>query len=228
VSFDAAAAPERGRMADWAFDQLRAAILEGVLGPDERLSVPALAERLNVSRSPVREAVQRLVREGLAVESPHRGAVVASYSAADLVAVYEIREMLEGLAARLAAEHVDPSLRDELQQVHDRHVETVVSGDHAGHMQSDARFHRLVRQGAANEWLIELLDQISGKIQIAMRSTSVSGGPEQALAEHDAILNAIIDGDPDRAEEAARQHVRRLRGMLQESAQGEQMSEHDG
>lgn len=209
------AGPERARVGDWAYGQLRSAILAGKLAPEDRLSVPSLAEDLRVSRSPVREAVFRLVREGLAVDIPHRGAVVASYGLVELAGVYEIREVLEGLAARLAADRCSPALVGELRQTFERHRAAVARGDQPAHLEEDARFHALTRQAAAHEWLMELLDQISGKIHLAMLSTSaISGGREQAIADHERILIAIERGDETEAEIAARSHVGRLRERL--------------
>ena len=222
-------APERGRVADLAFGRLRTAIFERELQAGERLSGPGLGEQLRVSRSPVREAVQRLVREGLAEEVPHRGAAVVAYGARELADVYEIREVLEGLAARLAAEHADNTLVEELAEIHEQHREAVERGDQSAHVALDTRFHALTREGADNAWLSELLDQIRGKIQLAMLSTSVGGGREQALAEHGEILRAIQQRDPDAAERAARTHIARLRRLLRARAEaGEGAAAGDG
>lgn len=212
-------------MADWAFDQLRSAVFDGELKSGDRLSVPALAEQLHVSRSPVREAVQRLVREGLAVEMPHRGAVVADYGAEDMVEIYEIREVLEGLVARLAAERADATLIDELDEVHTRHREVVKSGDQSGHIAHDMRFHQLLREAAGSPWLTDLLDQIRGKIQLAMLSTSLGGGREQAVREHERILEAVRAHDGVEAEQAARAHIERLRLALADRADASAQAE---
>src|SRR5579875_1256952 len=91
------------RIADAVYERIRDAIFTGALPPDARLSVPALADRLGVSRSPVREAVMRLIHDRLAVEEPRRGAVIARIEPADLIHIYEVREALEGLAVSLAA-----------------------------------------------------------------------------------------------------------------------------
>lgn len=213
--------PPRARIADWAFERLQEAIFEGEIEPGQHLAVPTLAEQLNISRSPVREAVQRLIREGLAEEQPHRGAVVAVYGAGELAAVYEIREVLEGLAARLAAQHADESFVDDLTEAHEQHEIVVKADDQSAHVAQDMRFHELTRQAAGNAWLAELLDQIRGRIQLAMLSTSVSGGKEQAVREHREILRAIQQRDPEAAERAARAHVARLRDALRARAAGD-------
>src|SRR5215470_13002902 len=95
------------RIVDSVQDTLRDAIFGGALRAGEALRVPELARRLNVSRSPVREAVLGLVAQGLAVEQPRRGVVVATIAEQDLVAIHEVREFLEAGAARLAARRID-------------------------------------------------------------------------------------------------------------------------
>jgi DNA-binding GntR family transcriptional regulator len=97
--------PPADRIADTVDEKLCNAIFARTLQPGTRLSVPALAAELGVSRSPVREAVLRLTQERLAREEPRRGAVVAHIGPRELTALYEVREVLEGLAARLAVEN---------------------------------------------------------------------------------------------------------------------------
>lgn len=209
--------PERERVADWAYDRIRAAILQGGQGglaPGAHLSVPALAEQLAVSRSPVREAVIRLVREGLAEDEPHRGAAVARVGAAELRRVYEVREVLEGLAARLATQRADRVLLSALSATLEEHRTVVALGDLQAHIEADMHFHRLTRTATGNDPLVVLLDEIQGKIQLAMPTTSVLAGSEQAVRDHEAILAAIQSGDPEEAERVARAHVRRLRHAL--------------
>lgn len=209
--------PERERVSDWAHRQIRAAILRGLRRPGDRLSIPALAAELGVSRSPVREAVQQLVREGLAAEEPHRGAVVARVDAEKLRGVYAVREVLEGLAARDAAEVATPADLDELEQLVAEHREAIDRGDMAAHVDLDMRFHRTTRLLSGNDVLVGFLDQIQGQIQLAMLTTSVRAGAEHALHDHEHILAAIRFGDADAAEAAARSHVTRLRQTLHEA-----------
>lgn len=97
---------ERSRLADAVYERLRQAIFAGEIAPGSRLSIPGLAGRLGVSRSPVREAVLRLVRDGLAVDQPRRGVALIVLDAQNLLPVYEVRAVLEGLAARAAAARV--------------------------------------------------------------------------------------------------------------------------
>lgn len=206
------------RLGDTVYERLRDEILVGVLSPGSRLSVPALAERLTVSRSPVRDAVLRLTQERLAREEPRRGAVVAEVSLADLAALYEVREVMEGLAARLAVENAGRKFVDELAAAVASHEQVVAAADIAGHYVADTRFHQLIRQASGNDEVIRVLDDIQGRVRLAMRSTTVTAGPEQAVCDHRAILEAIRSGDPADAEAAARAHIARLKRELHDNA----------
>ena len=217
------------RIADSVYAALRDAIFAGRLRPGARLSVPALAGQFGVSRSPVREAVLRLTQERLAHEEPRRGAVVASVNVAELARLYEVREVLEGLAARLAVQNRGRRLVDELTSVLAAHAEAIADlppGPHpdtAGgpawaaldaHMSADMRFHGLIREASANPELIGMLEAIQTRVRLAMVTTSVTAGPHLAVADHRAILAAISAADPDLAERRAREHITRLRQNL--------------
>lgn len=205
---------QRRRVGDWVHEMLSQAIFSGELLPGERLSVPTLADKLDVSRSPVREAVQRLVQERLAVETPHHGAVVAKVDDDDLRPLYEVREALEGMAARLATARVDGDQLRQLADIHEDHLKAVRSGDLERHIDLDQRFHRQLRDIASNPWLSGYLDQIQGQVRLAMLSSSLTAGLEQAVADHGEILDAIASRDEDHAEAVARRHIARLRDEL--------------
>src|SRR4051794_22037772 len=98
-------------------DELRSAILEGELAPGERLRAEAVAERLGTSRAPVREALLMLGRGGLVLIEPHRGAVVRAFDAADLLDLYEVRELIEPHAALRAATRIEPQARARLTEL---------------------------------------------------------------------------------------------------------------
>jgi DNA-binding GntR family transcriptional regulator len=202
------------RIADSVYTRLSDAIFAGRLRPGTRLSVPALAAQLGVSRSPVREAVQRLTAERLAREEPRRGAVVASVGTAELARLYEVREVLEGLAARLAVQNQGRRLVGELRSVLAAHELAVASTALAAHTEADLRFHGLIRAASANPELIGMLDSIQARVRLAMVTTTVTAGPRRALVDHQAILAAVSAGDPDLAEQRAREHIARLRQSL--------------
>lgn len=193
---------------------LRERIVTGVSPPGTHLSVPALARELGLSRSPVREAVLRLVREGLAEEIYNRGAVVRLPERAELVNLYQAREPLEGMAARLAARRIDPTGLHRLRRLVRQHSLVAAREDFRGHIDTDAAFHATIRWLAGNPLLERMLDEIQGQVMVAMRSTSASGGMVQAVDEHRAIVDALAGGDPDACEAAARRHIARLTERL--------------
>lgn len=206
---------ERESLADRAYREIRQAILDGQLDPGARLSVPGLATQLGVSRSPIREAVLRLEREGLAASNNNRGAVVATPNGQDLQDLYDVREVLEGLVARQAALRATEDDRTALQRMWEEHREAVEVGDLKRHMSTDLQFHKRLRQACRNPRAIVILDQLSNQIRLALFATaSKPGNPELALREHRDVLDAVVAQDPDEAEHLARAHVSRIKKSL--------------
>lgn len=208
------ALPQQRRVADSVHATLREAILSGRLRPGARLSVPVLAQQLDVSRSPVREAVQRLVQDGLATEEPHRGAGVAELDPDQLVPLYQIREVLEGLAARLAATNATREERQMLRTAHRRHVEALGRGEDQQHVPLDLAFHATLRDASHNPELLQYLERVQGRIAIAILGGRPHQWSQHAIVEHEAILDAVMERDPDAAEAAARAHIARVRGDI--------------
>lgn len=208
--------PARPRVTDEVYGLLVASIFDRRLKPGTRLSVPALASQLGVSRTPVREAIIRLIREGMAAEEPRRGAVVAELRTSDLVSIYELREALEGLAAALAADRVEDVDLGSIEAAFADHRKVVAGGQIDALFRADMAFHHAIWVGSGNLPLLETLEQVQAKVRIAMLTTaSVSAGPARALKDHAKILDAIRDGDRRRADAAAREHIERLRKLLE-------------
>lgn len=210
-------------LADQAYGVLRDAILSHRIPPGSRLSVPEVARQLDISRSPAREAITRIQYEGLADFVPQRGAVVSSIGLDELVEIYDVREVLEGLAARRAAQTADPDLIAALQRVWHQHDRAIADGDVPTHMELDIEFHHLIRSASDNVRLGDALDRLQGQIRLAMFTTaSRGGGMPAALAEHQQLIEVIGSGDGDAAERVARDHIRRLRDSLVAAAHDEQ------
>lgn len=206
-------------LADQAYEELKGAVLANRLQPGDSLSVPALAAQMGISRSPVREAVQRLIHDGLATHVAHRGAVVATVDVEDVRQLYVVREVMEGLAARLATERLDATKVAELRALLEDHERVVASGENEKlHIEMDMAYHRLIREVAGNVHLTAALDTIQGKAHLALHSLWRSpDAPRLALEEHRRIFEAMTAGDTDAAERAAREHVRRLRIRLSQA-----------
>ncbi|WP_405138708.1 GntR family transcriptional regulator [Nocardia sp. NBC_01388] len=213
-------------LTDRTYEALKAAILRNQLTPGTALSVPELARQLNVSRTPVREAVQRLIYEGLANHVSRRGAEVSKVDIADLRQLYVVRELLEGMSARLATERLDAEGLSTLRGILAEH-ERVLAGDadNAAHIELDIRFHRTLREIAANTHLTAALEPIAGRSHLALHSLWRSkDAPRLALDEHIHIVDAMAAGDPEFAETVARQHISRLRVRLSQATTRDDMS----
>ena len=203
------------RIVDSVHAALRAAILDGSLAPGQALSVPELSRQLDVSRSPVREAVLALVAHGLAVEQPRRGVAVAEIEAADMLEIHEVREGVEAQAARLCAQRARPALLHQIAELLQRQAVIVERNDAPGWFQTNADFHRLIAAGAGNRRLSEVLLVLEDQMRLGLRQVSSDRDQRQrGLAEHQAILAAIAGREPDTAERMMREHIRLTRETL--------------
>ena len=203
------------RIVDSVHAALRAAILDGSLTPGQALSVPELSRQLDVSRSPVREAVLALVADSLAVEQPRRGVAVAEIEAADMLEIHEVREGVEAQAARLCAERAGPAVLHRLAELQQQQGAVVERSDAPGWFQTNADFHRLVAAGAGNRRLSETVLVLEGQMRLGLRQVSSDRNQRRrSLAEHRAILDAITGRKPDAAERLIRGHIRRTRETL--------------
>lgn len=207
-------APERGRTTEAVTEALREAILDGALPPSAWLREDEIAETFSVSRTPVREALRRLADDGLAVKTAHHGTVVAPLSIEDILALYVVREDLEGVAARLAAVRCPPGLVGSLEETH-REMRRVAALDDARRLaQLNLEFHRALRLAAGNSYLERFLAQVEQAVRRLPVSTFAQPGrPAEVLDEHEAIIEAVRRQDGEAAERAAKAHMSRARQM---------------
>ncbi len=210
-----------------AYGRLKQLILEGELPPGEPLVERTLAERLNVSRTPVREAIFRLEREGLIEAVDGKGAFVASYAIDDLIEIYQIREGLEPLAARLSCAHLTAADLDyhEKQIKRYRANPRLREQDPAKWLRLGWEFHRLFIHASKNARLIEMIERMQNQIELFRalgRSVVPRTDLHAAVDEHWEILTALRSRDAGRAEQAVRAHLqsglrKRLEGLLGKS-----------
>jgi DNA-binding GntR family transcriptional regulator len=201
------AVPKPTSLTESAYEALREAILDGELRPGEPLSVVAVSQKLAMSRSPARAAVERLVSEGL-LEDIGNGFVVADLTAEDLFDSMAVRELLEGPAAELAVPRFSPAALDQLGQIHDQFVSAYARSDAKAGMRADHAFHQLISSACGNRALVEHLGRIQSRILVVTygRAWSVLS-KARAVPEHAAILAAIRVGDPLLTRMAATAHV---------------------
>jgi DNA-binding GntR family transcriptional regulator len=194
---------------------LKHQILTGMLQPRTRLVELRLAKDLKVSRTPVREALKRLMAEGLVSVDPVRGIAVSHVDLRELEEIYVVREVLDGLAARLAAERVSSSELTKFRLLMDMMRKSVAEGQLEAVVQGNMMFHDLLHQVAGNERLRALSRDLGDFVR--RFSTESFSSEERALsmlAEHTQIVEAIENRDGDRAEQIARGHVAAARSFL--------------
>ena len=202
------ARPDRRKMTDWVCDELREAIVNLRLRPGEPLREAALAEKLGVSKTPLREAFARLEQEGLVETTSFKGAVVTGYSERDLKEIYELRALLEGAAARSAAEHADDATLRALRDVLDRSRVLRDAGDLVGLAELLGRFDVIVYSQVTNDRIGALIDNLRAHLtRIGRLTEDIPGRVEASVEEHAAIVDAILARNPDEAERLMRVHI---------------------
>ncbi len=183
-------------------------IISGRLAPGIRLDEMSLAERFDVSRTPVRESLQQLVASGLAEKKPHRGVVVSRVSRDQMVGMFETMAELEAVCARLAAERMRPDERRRLQELHLGSKAMVQSGDTAAYEGHNLEFHAAIYAGAHNDFLERTTLAVRARVApFRGAQFRVSDRLVRSFAEHDFIVNAIIRGDSARARDQMLSHL---------------------
>ena len=200
--------------ADWVFETLEGEILSGMCAAGELITELKLCERMGVSRTPVREALHRLIQEGLLEETTH-GMVVRGVTESDLADIYEIRRRIEGFATRLCAERITDEQLAELGEVVDLQDFYTERGGAANIRDADTRFHELVYRYCGSDVLHAMLTDLHRKVK-RFRKASVEN-PERArvaVREHADILRALRAHDGDEAERLAVLHIENARGSI--------------
>lgn len=188
-----------------AYTLILEAIDNGIYRPGDRLVEAELAERFGVSRTPVREALQRLETQSMLARDG-RSLIVASLDHNQLAELYVVRAELEGLAARLAAKH---ATREEVKVLSDMvEADRAHLGDPPALSRANRRFHRQIHLASHNRYLVQQLELVHRSMALlATTSLAAEGRGEAALAEHLAIVQAIAAGNGDAAQDALRAHI---------------------
>jgi len=209
-------------LAERVFARLQDDIVLGVLPPGTKLGETELASRYGVSRGPLREAIRRLESRKLLERVPHVGTRVASLKAADLIEIYRVREALEGMAARLAAEHMTAEEVAGLREVLLQHEQQQDIKEDVAYFQreGDLDFHYRIIQGSHNQTLIDLLiGEIYHLVRMYRYQFSMTANrPQKALGEHRQIIEAIESRDGEMAELLMRRHISRARENIESQA----------
>lgn len=199
-----------------AENSVRRLILEGFFTPGERVSDTALSDELGVSRTTIREAFQRLVKDGLINVIPNRGAFVIKLSRDEITKLYEVREALEVHAVRLATEKASVERLIALQGM--LSVTEISIVEHGGRYPIELDFHEMIFELAGNSLLTEHANQVNAKLRLSRsKSGFMPSRAREAYAEHVAILNAMLRRDVLSAVDAMRIHISNSRLNSEES-----------
>ncbi|MGE4483126.1 GntR family transcriptional regulator [Acidocella sp.] len=190
-----------------AYELLLARIENGDLPAGTRLREAELAQRFSLSRTPIREAMKRLEQQGLITHEPHHGGVVTSLNYNQIAELYLLREVLEGTAARLAAQHASDVEITLLQEMLEQ--DQTLTSTPTELAKTNRAFHQQIRDAGRNGFLAQALETL--RLSLALLPGTTLGAPSRGAAsvrEHAQIVERIAARDPDGAEQAARQHIR--------------------
>ena len=218
----------RKRATDEVYDNLRDAILNRLFKPGERLQVDEIAERLGVSLTPVRHAIQQLATEGLIEIKPRSGTFVATLSLEDIDATFDVRIALECLAAEKAMDRVRPAGVQKLDELLELLRKPVINEEALRkHEKANGEMHLLLIEAAGNRRLTEIYKGLNAHLTIARihaaeRNTNEDPRPAQEIAkrfaaeqsEHDEIVAALKARDLPRMQAAVRHHIDRAKASL--------------
>lgn len=200
---------DRRKVTDWVYEEIRQAIIDLRLQPGEPLREATIAEQLGVSKTPVREALTRLEQEGLVETASFKGAIVSGYSPEDLLDIYELRELLEGAAARAAAGSASPAALEQLTSLVTRSRELRANGDVTELARLLGEFDTVVYGQVANQRIRALIENLQAHLaRIGKLTEDIPGRVEASVEEHAKIVDAIAARDPAEAERLMRVHIR--------------------
>jgi DNA-binding GntR family transcriptional regulator len=186
-------------------------IVSGKLPPGQKLEELVLAERFQVSRTPIREALRELHARGLIDLQPRKGGIVRSIGLADLSDMLEAMVELEALCCRISAERMSAVQKKQLQMLQQQSDDCVARGDEAGYLQLNHQFHQLISVGAQNRTLSGILDSLRERLApFRAAQTRVERRLSVSHEEHKAVMDAIQASDAEASYEAMRNHTARL------------------
>ena len=201
-------------LSDQIFDQLEGDILRGVYKRGDIITETQVSEKLGVSRTPVREAMRRLEQEHM-IEDNSKGMLVVGITDQDAKCIYEIRERIEGLAAREAAINATQEQLDQMKETLDMQEYYISKGDIEKIREMDSRFHELMYKASASSVLGDTLMSLHRKVQkYRMNSVRHTDRATKSVKEHKKIYEALEKRDPEAAEKAITEHVAKAKNSI--------------
>ncbi len=203
----------KAKLSEQAYRILRDMITNCRFQPGARLNVQQLARDMEISRTPLWEAVNRLIQEGLLLSVPNRGVFAAEITPAAALEIYTVRASLEGMAAKLAAGNIRPEAVARMERILAKQCLMVEKQDLIGYSRYDFEFHDVIYELSQNKFLQEMLDFIRGRTQPTRMNFLLL--LKVSYADHRAILEALKAGEGGRAEKTIKAHVSRICKQLQ-------------
>jgi len=209
---------DRRKVTDWVYEEVREAIIDLRLEPGKPLREAAIAQQLGVSKTPVREALSRLEQEGLVETTSFKGAVVSAYSPQDLTEIYELRELLQGAAARAAAEQATDGTLAALDDITEQSRALRDAGSTEELAEMLGRFDVVIFEQVENRRVASLIQNLRAHLmRVGKLTEEIPGRVQTSVEEHARIVEAIRAHDADAAERAMREHIRSVLGSQLEA-----------
>jgi len=197
------------------YNKVKEMILKKQLKPGKQLIQEELAKKLGVSRTPLRRALSQLAKEHLVKVMPRGSTYVREFSKEEMIAIFEMREVLEGLACRKAAPVVSKNRLNLLKDLYKRAMKSSNKGDWTAYKKADEKFHSFLIETSR----IDLLREIVKSFHILLSNSYTRGlirPPKETFPEHMAIIEALENHDPDLSEKLMREHIRKSIRVLEE------------
>ncbi|HAL61436.1 MAG TPA: hypothetical protein DCP08_03405 [Chloroflexi bacterium] len=196
-------------LAHRVYDIIKDRILSAELPPGTRLKDNELARTLGVSNTPIREAMRELEKDGLIETIPYRGRFVKEMSIEEMREVYGVRKALEALAARLAVKRITEPQLEEMERVVEEYAVAFERDDITAGLEADLAFHDLIVQASGNSTLLQIVRDLTNRIQVLRQLDKGKMRRKQSLEDHRAILQALKEEDGEKAEVQVRRHIAR-------------------
>ena len=202
------------------YEELKRQIMIGEIAPGTRMMEVELADEMGVSRTPIREAIRKLEKEGLVSIEPRRGAYAAEVSIKEMLDVLEVREFLEGMGAALAAEKYTKDHEKGLLEVTEAYKEAVIAGEIQGIVRADAAFHQFIVNMSDNKTLVQMVSQVQ-ELSLRFRYLFYDDFSrfEQLPTEHKEIVEAIMTGNSEKARVEMSSHILKLKTFIRENGE---------
>jgi DNA-binding GntR family transcriptional regulator len=198
-------------------DRLRELLVEGAIAPGAKLNERELSERLDVSRTPLREAIKMLAAEGLVELLPNRGAVAVSLNEQDVLNTFEVMAELEGMSGELAAKRITDSELSEIKALHYEMLAAHTRSDLSAYYRLNSQIHKAINSAAKNPVLLSTYTQVNARLQaLRFRSNQDEAKWKRAVREHEQMIDALVKRDGAALRAILVQHLNNKRDVVME------------